>query len=184
MALSAERNSELLGLLLPLAVAAPLARQFPALKAAALPLSFGRLAIVVVTIAALLAPATYALAGLAGIAPNARITPAAAVAALRQAATGPVLNDYDFGGYMVHAGLHPFIDGRTELYGAAFTARHFRAVTLADLPDFLKLLDEYKIAATLLSPETPAVALLDRLPGWTRVYADDIAVVHVRTAPE
>jgi hypothetical protein len=95
-----------------------------------------------------------------------------------------VLNDYDFGGYMVRAGLRPFIDGRTELYGAAFTSRHFRAVTLADLPDFLKLLDEYRIAATLLSPETPAVALLDRLPGWKRLYADDIAVVHVRAAPE
>ena len=27
-----------------------------------------------------------------------------------------------------------------------------------------------------------AVRLLDRLPGWTRVYSDDIAVVHVRRA--
>jgi hypothetical protein len=75
----------------------------------------------------------------------------------------------------------PFIDGRTELYGGDFMLRHYRAVTLADLRDFLRLLDEYRIGATLLAPRTPAVALLDRLPGWKRVYADDIAVVHQRT---
>ena len=27
---------------------------------------------------------------------------------------------------------------------------------------------------------TPAVSLLDRLEGWERIYADDVAVVHVR----
>jgi hypothetical protein len=60
--------------------------------------------------------------------------------------------------------------------------RHYRALLLHDLPDFLKLLDEYRIGATLLSPSTPAVALLDRLPEWERVYADDVAVVHKRSA--
>jgi hypothetical protein len=93
------------------------------------------------------------------------------------------LNDYDFGGYLIFAGVAPFIDGRTDLYGGAFTARHHRAVTLADLPDFIALLDEYEIAATLLSPQTPAAALLDRLPGWRRLHADDVAVVHVRLPP-
>jgi hypothetical protein len=32
----------------------------------------------------------------------------------------------------------------------------------------------------LLEPGTPAVALLDRLPDWQRVYSDDVAVVHKR----
>jgi hypothetical protein len=58
--------------------------------------------------------------------------------------------------------------------------RHDRALSLQNLPDFLQLLDEYRIGATLLAPSTPAVALLDRLPDWKRVYADDIAVVHTR----
>jgi hypothetical protein len=57
-------------------------------------------------------------------------------------------------------------------------------VTLTDLPDFLHILDEYRIGATLLSPQTPAVAFLDRLPGWQRIYGDDIAVVHVRTSED
>ena len=61
--------------------------------------------------------------------------------------------------------------------------RYHRAVSLENLPDFLRLLDEYRIEATLLMPATPAVALLDRLTDWRRVYADDIAVVHVRRIP-
>ncbi len=45
---------------------------------------------------------------------------------------------------------------------------------------FLGLLETYKIDATLLTPATPAVGLLDHLEGWQRIYADDRAVVHVR----
>ena len=92
----------------------------------------------------------------------------------------PVLNQYDFGGYLVYAGIPTFIDGRTELYGGAFFARYYSAVTLADLAGLDRLLDKYTIDATLLAPGTPANAYLDRLPGWHRLYADDIAVVHVR----
>jgi hypothetical protein len=81
---------------------------------------------------------------------------------------------------MVRAGVAPFIDGRTELYGGPFTVRHHRAVMLQSLPDLLALLAQYRIGATLLHPATPAVALLDRLPDWKRIYADDYAVVHQR----
>jgi len=35
----------------------------------------------------------------------------------------------------------------------------------------------------LLTPSTPAVALLDRLPDWKRVCSDDVAVVHARRWP-
>jgi hypothetical protein len=58
--------------------------------------------------------------------------------------------------------------------------RHHRAVTLKDVGGFLKLLNDYRIDATLLTPATPANGLLDRLKGWKRIYADGVAVVHVR----
>ena len=64
--------------------------------------------------------------------------------------------------------------------GEQFVQRYYRGVMLEDLPDFLKLLDDYKIETALLIPATPAVALLDRLPEWRRVYADDIAVIYTR----
>ena len=93
-----------------------------------------------------LVPATVALwaATVSHYQPNPGISPVAAVAALKEANAGPVFNDYDFGGYLVFAGVPTFIDGRTELYGGAFTARHYRAVTLADLNDFVGLLDSYQ----------------------------------------
>ncbi|HZP21282.1 MAG TPA: hypothetical protein VFB16_13875 [Bauldia sp.] len=178
LALSAERNGEILGLVAPLLLAAPLAAQYRALAGAGNPGDGrGRTAGALIAAAAIVA-ATATLGS--GLAPDPRITPAGAVAALKAASPGPVLNDYDFGGYLVYSGVPPFIDGRTELYGGNFVISHHRAVTLSDLPGLLDLLDRYRIGATLLRPQTPAVAYLDRSPGWRRLYADDTAVVHVR----
>ncbi|MGA7084869.1 MAG: hypothetical protein WB005_17070, partial [Pseudolabrys sp.] len=64
-----------------------------------------------------------------------------------------------------------------------FMAKHTCCVTTVrrvckNIPDFLRLLDGYRIQANVLAPSTPAVALLDRLPNWKRAYADDVAVVH------
>ena len=180
MALSAERNGEVLGLLAPLFLAAPLARQFPQPRPAEAPAQHRVPAALFAAIGVTLIAATAALISVSHYQPNPRITPAAAVAALQQVNVARVFNDYDLGGYLIFAGVPTFIDGRTELYGDAFTARAYRAATLADVNDFVALLDEYRIDATLLEPSTPAVALLDRLPGWKRLYADDTAVVHVR----
>ena len=78
-----------------------------------------------------------------------------------------ILNSYDFGGYLIFNHVAPFIDGRTELYGKDFMLRHDRAVRLQDVDGFLRLLADYRIDATLLTPNTPANGLLDRLKGWT-----------------
>jgi hypothetical protein len=122
------------------------------------------------------------LAGTRPLAPPNSISPKGAVDAIKAAHISRIFNDYDFGGYLVARGLRPFIDGRTELYGGTFTARENAAVTLQDLPGFLKLLSQYDIRATLFNPARPANALLARMPGWRRLYADDTAVVYVRSA--
>jgi hypothetical protein len=109
--------------------------------------------------------------------------PAAALAAVEAAhVTGPVLNDYGFGGYLIFAGIPPFIDGRAELYGDEFIKRYVQAMLL-ETDELPNLLEQYGIAWTLIEPQRPAVLLLDHLPGWRRLYADDVAVVHVRTNP-
>jgi len=171
LALAHNRNTEILGLIGPLLFGKPREEEAPA---APFPLMLR--GVVVATLAA----AGVFYAAKHPLTPSVQITPTAAVAAIERAKAGPIFNDYGFGGYLIYAGVPPFIDGRTELYGGDFTARHHHAVTLADLPEFLRLLDEYKIGATLLPPWRPAVALLDRMPGWERLYADPIAVVHVR----
>jgi hypothetical protein len=179
LALSSERNGEVLGLLAPLVIAVPLAAQFASARTegVAAPVAGGMRPW---TVAAVLVPVTLGFALVQRPQPAANITPAAAVAAMTQVNASRVLNDYGFGGYLIAKGVPTFIDGRTELYGGGFALRHDRAVTLADLNDLLRMLDEFAIDATLLAPSRPSAALLDRLPGWKRLYADDVAVVHVR----
>jgi len=118
-------------------------------------------------------------AALPRAAPEKDWTPAAALAAVAERhVEGRVLNDYNFGGYLIFSGIKPFIDGR-YFYGDAFIKRYVEA-TQAVTNELPQLLSEYGITWTLLPPDRPAVVLLDRLPGWRRLYADDVAVVHVR----
>ncbi|MCZ0733772.1 hypothetical protein OZ671_05940, partial [Phreatobacter sp. AB_2022a] len=110
-----------------------------------------------------------------------RYIPSAALAAARAAgATGPVLNDYAFGGWLITQGVPTFFDGRTELYGGPFVVHTLRALDLSEIDGLMTLLDRHRIGWTLLTPQTPAVALLDRLPDWRRIHGDGVAVVHVR----
>jgi hypothetical protein len=175
-ALAQIRNADLLAVLAPLYLAAPLARQLGEQAEAD---DAGSARGVNIAVLVLMIVAT-ALAQVRNLRPAPHNTPEAAVASAGLGSTGRVLNDYAFGGYLVFAGVPTFIDGRGELYGGQFITRYNRALALADLADFIKLLDEYKLDATLLAPDTPAVALLDRLPDWQRVYSDDVAVVHKR----
>lgn len=108
------------------------------------------------------------------------LVPRVAVEKLKELRANRALNDYYFGGYLISEGIPTFIDSRAELYGPILLNRYVRAVSLDDLADFVRLLDEYKLDATLLFPSTQAVGLLDRLPEWERTYADDMAVVHLR----
>ena len=106
--------------------------------------------------------------------------PAAAVAEVQSKhLTGPVFNSYQFGGYLIFSGIEPFVDGRAELYGDAFVKRYIDAVELAN-DQLTELLNEYGIMWTIFVPETPAVTLMDHLPGWQRLYTDSAAVVHIR----
>ena len=41
--------------------------------------------------------------------------------------SGPVFNDYDFGGYLIFSGIPTYIDGRAELYGQDFFSDYYAA---------------------------------------------------------
>lgn len=110
-------------------------------------------------------------------------SPVAAVEAARALGlTGPVLNEQGFGDYLIYTGIPPFIDGRIEMFGDAFLKRWSRAA-YGNRAALVALLDDYKITWTLFSAGSGALDNLDSLPGWRRVYSDDVAVIHVRTEP-
>lgn len=183
MAFLHKRFAENLGLVLPLLVAPMLAPQLPRLVFLAFPLArklsafdralVGRSAM---ALAGVLAAGLSFAALRTGVAhDNGRFAPAAALAAVAQHhVAGRVFNDMQFGSYLMFSGIAPFIDGRVELYGDAFLQRY---AGVGELP---ALLERYDIDWTLLAPRNPRLALLDRLPGWRRLYADSTAVVHVR----
>lgn len=88
----------------------------------------------------------------------------------------PVLNDYDFGGYLIFEGVRPFIDGRADMYGDAFMAED-GAIQNGDGPAAAGAIARYHIRWAILSPGRPLVGVLRRTPGWRRLYADRYAVV-------
>ncbi len=110
-------------------------------------------------------------------------TPAAALAHVPAGlASQPVFNDYGFGGYLIFKGVKPFIDGRSDMYGNAFSADFFKA-TQPDKPTLDRLLSQYHVAWTILQPSDHTVAVMDAEPGWRRLYADQTAVIHQRITP-
>ncbi|MGF6432285.1 hypothetical protein [Bradyrhizobium elkanii] len=173
MALSHMRHTSLLSLVVPPLIAAPLGRQF------------GRPKMTPVTMARLAGVAGVGVAAIALTLVNTRppddYTPRAAVSTILESTSGPVLNEYNFGGYLISVGVQPLIDGRADLYGGPFIMRYVRAIHDGDLTELRSLIAEYHIEATLLGPNAAAVKALDKMPGWHRIYSDEIAVVHVRT---
>ena len=180
MALSHVRNLEIFALLLPIVVLAPVSSQF-ALQPARLARMTAPFA-AVATLVVMLGAWTWVFSANAAFSPPENQSPAAAIDALKGRNPKRVLNDLPFGGYMIWRQMPVFIDGRAELYGEAFEMAYYRALQLKDVSGFLDLLKTYEIDAVLLTPSTPAVGLLDHIGGWQRVYSDQSAVLHVRTA--
>lgn len=108
------------------------------------------------------------------------VSPIAAVAAVPEALRAePVLNEYGFGGYLIWAGIRPFVDGRIDMYGDALMSE-YEAATRSTGPALERLIDRYRIAWSIVPPGDAVAGALDRMPGWRRIYADRHAVVYAR----
>lgn len=185
------RYAELLGLLAPLFLATPLAQQWRTRQAAKPQLEvadrfFLKLArpagqgAVAICLTLMLATSLW-MSGARPVQPPATTAPTAAVQAAQEAGVkGQVLNSYEWGGYLIFKGIAPFIDGRSDMYRDAFIKDYIAALELHTTDGLETLLEKYGVGWTLLSPQVSAVALLDHLPGWRRIYTDETAVVHAR----
>ncbi len=94
-------------------------------------------------------------------------------------AAAPMLNSYQFGGYLALRGLRPFVDGRLELFGDRFID-DFRALSQPGENRLAQAVDRYGIGWALLAVGDPLVGRFEGLEGWRRQYADEVAVVFVR----
>jgi hypothetical protein len=177
MALAHSRHQALLGILAPMLLARPIAE-----AVGAGPVVDER-RVAMAAIAATLAGALV-IAAARLLAPIERVdgssAPISALQAVpRELRTKPVLNDYGFGGYLIFSHVRPFIDGRAELYGDAMLSLYSK-LQAGDPATVKSTLERYAIAWTIFPPDARIVAILDRAPGWRRLYSDGVAVVQAR----
>jgi hypothetical protein len=111
-----------------------------------------------------------------------KTSPTGAVDYIRRTGlSGPMLNDYVFGDYLIWALPEEkvFVDGRGDVFDwVGVLAEYGRWATLAEDPNIL--LDKYRIRLCLLSQNTAMTRVLPYLSGWKRVYSDDVSAIYVR----
>ena len=111
------------------------------------------------------------------------VSPVAALAAVPQRLQHqPVLNAYDYGGYLIFKDVKVFIDGRTDMYPTDFLSNDDR-VNAGDSTAIAAALSHYHVVWTIFPAGSPPVTALDHLPGWHRLHSDANAVVHIRDQP-
>jgi hypothetical protein len=178
MALEHARHAQLLGLIAPMLLARPIAGAIGAARPGEECADVTRTALAA-SLAAVLALGILRLAEPL-VRGDGRVAPMSALAAIpAELRAAPVLNGYGFGGYLIWSGVRPFVDGRADMYGGAMLGL-CRKLDAGDPATVEDTLARYGIAWTIFSPDSHIVATLDREPGWRRLYADKVAVVHVR----
>lgn len=181
MALRYSRFLDLVAIVVPLIAAAPLARHWPGLGPERAEPDSGGGRRVMAAGAAIAGASLLLLPALAPRPPDG-IAPAAALDSARHLhLSGPVYNDYDFGGFLVWEGVPTFVDGRTELFLAGLMSPLYRALQSDDPAAFLALLDRYGVTWALVRPGSAETRLLDAAPGWRRAYQDGVATVFRRS---
>jgi hypothetical protein len=98
--------------------------------------------------------------------------------------SGPMLNEWDDGGYLIWAvPEHPvFIDGRGDPFGDTGVVGEFGKWTQLQSSPYT-LLTKYGISFCVLSRESPMIVVLRLLPGWKEVYSDHVSVIFMRSVP-
>jgi hypothetical protein len=190
LVLQHQRHEDLLAVVAPLALVGPLAPRLNAItrpdggsqvsRLFTIPPAHPAGLPVTVTLAAIGLFAAVALRHPV-VRENGPITPSAALAAARRAGVaGRVFNGEAFGGYLIFSGEKVYIDGRMELYGDGFLKRYLALTDDYNGTALIAALDHDDVAWTMLPPSDGTVGVLDRTPGWRRIFADNYAVVHIR----
>jgi hypothetical protein len=109
--------------------------------------------------------------------------PEKAVEFIRHAGlSGRMLNEYAYGGYLIWTlpEHKVFIDGRSDVYAWTGVLDEYGAwATLQTDPTLL--LDKYRIEFCLISQSAPMSHVLQYLPGWKRLYSDELSIIFARS---
>jgi hypothetical protein len=100
----------------------------------------------------------------------------------RSGLSGNMLNQYVYGGYLIWAAPRHkvFVDGRGDVFEWTGVLEEYgKWVTLQADPNIL--LNKYQIHFCLLPADAPMSNVLPLLPGWTKVYSDEMAVIWAKS---
>jgi hypothetical protein len=102
----------------------------------------------------------------------------------REQITGNMFNNDEFGDYMIYAAwpaYKVFIDGRTDMYGAARVKEYLRVVNANN--GWQDVLEKHDITWVFQGPNTVLSKLLLERDDWKLIYADKVAHIHVKVLP-
>lgn len=129
---------------------------------------------------------TLALTGTIGHSFNEKYVPKAAVEFIRnEGIKGNMFNNDEFGDYIIYAAwpaYKVFIDGRTDMYGAARVKEYLKVVNAEE--GWQEILDKYKITWAFHNPNSVLSKLLLEKNDWKLVYADKVAHIFVKALPQ
>lgn len=113
--------------------------------------------------------------------PDPTVAPDAAFRfAMAKGVTGPVYNDYDFGGYLIAHGVKTFVDGRTDqLFLGDFLPDLARAIESKTDDAFAATVTHHHAHWALVRTGSKDAAHFSAMPGWSRIYQDSVADVFV-----
>ena len=112
-----------------------------------------------------------------------KANPVKAVEFIRRAGlSGRMLNDYNYGGYLIWAAPERkvFADARADVYEWTGVLKDYMKFSVLR-QDPRVLLDKYRIDYCLLNRDTPISRMMQLLPGWKSIYSDDMSIVFVRS---
>ncbi len=91
----------------------------------------------------------------------------------------PVLNDFQFGGWLIGQGVPTFIDSRADMYGEAFLQAWLKLAS-GDRAALEATLAQRRIGWAILVTGSPLDHAFAAMPGWRRTHVDRVSVVYQR----
>lgn len=91
----------------------------------------------------------------------------------------PVLNSYSMGGPLILAGIRPYIDGRSDMYGDDLVLGYSRIVN-GNAAEFDNTVKRWDIRWAIVSHEGKKLRALLNAAGWRPIASDQAGTVYVR----
>ncbi len=100
----------------------------------------------------------------------------------RSRLSGNMFNEYVYGGYLIWAAPQHkvFVDGRGDVFEWTGVLQEYGKWMMVQADPNI-LLNKYQIHFCLLSTGAPMSHVLSLLPGWTKVYSDEMSVIWAKS---